>query len=181
MLEKLAYKVQHRNDGIHSDKNLRIYSFLRDNPIAVMSSVGPNGYPHGVVIYFSINKQCIVSFLTKAGTKKYENIKHNNRVMLTVFEPKTQTTVQITGQAEEITDSYDVNLVANKTLSASLKTSDSGMPPPVKLLAGEYVAFNIEPFQIRMAVFARPDPGDYRELFETIEYFELKDNPIEEM
>ena len=95
--------------------------------------------------------------------------------MLTVFEPHSQTTAQITGRAIEITDNYDINAVAATMLKASLKTSEAGTPPLAKLEAGAYVAFKIDPVQIRMAVYVRPDSGGHTELFETVESFELHD------
>jgi general stress protein 26 len=157
----------------YSDKKQRIYDFLSGNPVAVLSTVTPDGDPHGAVIYFSIDKQFVVSFLTKSGTRKYDNLKHNDHAMITVFEPHTQTTVQLTCKATEITDPYKINLVAQKNMNASVKTSDGGIPAIIKLDAGDCVAFWLKPVQVRMAVYARPDSGDYTELFETLEPFEL--------
>lgn len=158
-----------------SDREERIYRFLKSCPIGVLSTVTADGDPHGAVIYFTIDKDFAVSFVTKGQTRKYDNLKHRSKVTLTVFEPQTQTTAQIIGQAEEIKDSYEINQVAGAILAASMKTSDGGLPPISKLSAGEFVAFTIKPDQIRMAVFGRPDPGDYSDMFETIESFELKD------
>lgn len=162
-------KPGEQTDTKSSDKKQRIHDFLFATSVGVLSSVNPEGDPHGAVIYFSINEQSVITFLTKSGTRKYDNLKHHDHAMLTVFDAKSQTTVQITGRATEITDNYDINEIAEKTLTASIKTSDGGMPPIMKLKAGEYVAFKIEPVQIRMAVYARSDPGDYAELFETVD------------
>lgn len=159
-----------------SDKKQRIYDFLVDTAIGVLSSTGPDGDPHGAVIYYTINKDFEASFLTKSGTKKYDNLLHNNHVMLTVFEPITQTTVQLTGVATEVKEGFAMNQIAARVLGTSLKTSDAGLTPLSKLDAGSFVAFKIEPVQVRMAVYARPDPGDYTELFETIESFKLSEN-----
>jgi general stress protein 26 len=155
-----------------SDKEQRIYDFLSANPIAVLSSVTPDGNPHGVVLYFSVDKKFVASILTKIDTRKYDNLTHNDHAMLTVFEPRTQTTVQLTGKAKEITDRYEINVVAETNMQASIKTSTAGMPPILKLKAGQYVAFRIYPEQINMAVYAHADSGDYSQLFETLENFE---------
>jgi hypothetical protein len=154
-----------------SDKKQRIYNFLFNTSIGVLSSTDSNGDPHGAVIYYTINKDFEVAFLTKSETKKYDNLIHNNHVMLTVFEPLTQTTVQVTGVAKEINDGFTMNEIAGRVFGTSLKKSDAGLTPLDKLEAGSFVAFKIEPLQVRMAVYARPDPGDYTELFETVESF----------
>lgn len=159
----------------YSDTEKRIYDFLRSSPIAVLSSVGPNNDPHGVVVYFGIDKKFVASILTKSDTKKYDNLKHNPKVMLTVYEPLTQTTVQITGRAKEVTDPLRINEIAQINLKASMKTSEGGIPAIAKLEAGALVAFEIRPVEVRMAVYGRPDSGDYNELFDSISKFELKD------
>lgn len=158
-----------------SDRKQRIHWFLKQNAAGVLSTVDPDGNPHGVVIYYVVDDEFVISFLTRAGTKKYDNLKHHNHVMFTVFDAKSQTTVQVTGRAEEITNNYDINGVAGKVLGASLKTNKIGLMPINKLEVGPYVAFTIQPVQIRMAVYARPDPGDYTNMVESIESFDLHD------
>lgn len=174
MLNTLTNRRHFKDHKTLTERQQRIYDFLYGNGIGVLSSVDPNGNPHGVVIYYTISRSFEVEFLTKAETKKYDNLKHNNHVTLTVFEPRSQTTAQIIGKAQEVKNGSEINGTAARVLGTSLRTSDAGLPPLSKLQAGEFVAFKIEPVQIRMAVYARPDPGDYSQLFETIESFELK-------
>ena len=159
----------------YSDTETRIYEFLRDTAVGVLSSVTPNNDPHGAVIYFGIDRKFVVSLLTKSETKKYNNIMHNKHVMLTVFDTVTQTTVDLTGVAEEVSDPYQVNEIAQMNLQASMKSSYGGIPPISKLEAGAFTAFVIKPVLVRMAVYARPDSGGYGELFESVSSFELKD------
>lgn len=162
-----------KDDALLSDRERRIYDFLHQTPVGVLSTVDPNGEPHGVVIYISVATDFSISFLTKTLTRKYDNIKHNNHVMITVFDAVTQTTVQITGIATEQRDNFEVNAVAGRILAATMQTSANGLPPISKLQEGNYTAFSVKPVRIRMAVYARPDPGDYDELFESIESFEV--------
>lgn len=159
-----------------SDKQQRILRFLEDMPVGVLSTVSPDGDPHGVVIYFVVDGDFNVYFLTRDETRKYDNLKHHNHAMLTVFDPATHTIAQIIGRAKEIEDSYQINKIANKMVQANFKVSEVDMPPITKLDAGECVAFKIEPVQIRMAVYARPESGSYNELFESIESFNLRDD-----
>jgi hypothetical protein len=167
------YRKQLPMSSKMSEREKRIYSFLRDNPIAVLSSCNSTGGPHGAVIYYVVSPQFELTFLTKKNTRKHDNLLQNNRVMLTVFDAKSQTVAQISGEASEVTDYYEINNIAGATLGASLRTSADGLMPISKLRAGPYTAFRITPSQIRMAIFSRPDPGDFEEIFESVESYEL--------
>jgi uncharacterized protein YhbP (UPF0306 family) len=170
------YNARHAQDTAKlSDRQQHIYDFLKANPIGVLSSAAPNGDPHGAVIYFGVDEQLTISFLTKAKTRKYDNIKRHNNVALTVYEPQSQTTAQITGSAIEIENSDEINAVAGNNLSASLKTSKAGLPPISKLDAGAAVAFVIKPIQIRLVSYGDKEPGESANKVEEIETF----GPIE--
>lgn len=158
-----------------SERQKRIFDFLTRNPVGVLTTVDPDGYPHGVVIYFVVDKQFNVSFLTKTGTKKYDNLLRNNTIMLVAYEPVSQSVAQVVGSAHEINNKDAGKQVAQQVFGACLKTSGSGVPPINKLNAGAYTAFFIEPVQIRLAMYERPDHGEYSQIFESLESFELTD------
>ena len=146
-----------------------VRDFLISNPIATIATVSPSGKPHATVVYFSFNDDFSVSFVTKVGTEKHKNIKRKHDVMMVVYEASTQTSVQITGRAVDITDTPEAHEVFKNTLKAVESTSESGIPPISKLEDGRYISYKVIPSQIRMAVFARPDPGGY-EMFETLTF-----------
>lgn len=173
-MPKLMSKSSNKSDAkSYSDTKQRMLDFLKSTPVAVLSTVTPDGDPHGAVIYFSIDDQFVVTMLTKGDTRKYDNLVHHNHALLTVFDVETQTTAQLTGVASEVTDPDFINNALEMDMIASMNTSYSRMPAIEKLEAGKYVAFKIKPVQVRMAVYARPDPGEYTELFETVEGSEL--------
>jgi len=159
-----------------SDRQRRIHNFLQEQRVGVLSTVGPGGDPHGSAVYYELGDDFSVHILTKKGTRKYDNMVHNNHVMLTVFEPHTQTTVQVTGIAVERPGKGDINKIAGAIFGATLQTSDSGLPPIVKLQAGVFTTFQIQPVQIRMAIYARPYSGNYDEIFDSIESFDYEAN-----
>lgn len=162
-----------------SDRKKRMYQFLTENPVGVLSTLTPDGMPHGVVIYFVASKDFVVSFLTKTGTRKYDNLIHNGRVQLTVFEPSTQAVVQLSGYAKEVADSVSINAIAGSILGVTQRAGQPGPSPLTKLEEGHFTAFNIKPYQVRMAVYARPDSGSYGDIFESVESFELEDEQSE--
>jgi general stress protein 26 len=155
--------------SISTESNQRILSFLKHHPIGTLSTVTPDGDPHGAVIYYSIDDDFTVRFTTKRKTRKFDNLTFRNRAMLVVYEAVSQTTVQITGLVEEITDEVEAQAEFRQMLGASMETSEAGLPPISKLYAGNYVALRLKPVQIRMAIFARPDPGGYN-MYESLEF-----------
>jgi hypothetical protein len=167
-----------RTKGINGPKNLgerqnRMYSFMHEHPVGVLSTTDPNGNPHGTVVYYAVAKDLSVRFLTKKRTLKYDNLLHNNHLMITVFDPRTQSTLQYTGAALECAGQAATNELALELFEVPLQTSESGLPPIAKLQAGALTTFRVAPVQIRMAIYGRPETGDYTELFESIESFEL--------
>lgn len=161
-------------DGVLSDRRQRIFTFLNTTPVGVLSSLTASGQAHGSVIYFEINKQLEVSFLTRSETRKFDNLLHNNQVMLTVFDPVGKTTATITGTAVPVNSDYEINVIAANMLNASWRSKNTGALPITKLDAGSYAAFRICPDQIRMAVYGRSAAGgNYSDIFETIESFDL--------
>ena len=95
----------------YTDRQQRIHDFLSRNTIGVLSTVDSEGNPHGVTIYYATSPTFDVAFLTRVGTQKHRDIKHDNRVMLTVFEPATQTTLQAT-MATDGGKMPDIGLIA---------------------------------------------------------------------
>ncbi len=165
----LLAKSHKKQTAFSSERNQRIYSFLKSHPVGTLASVDPNGDPHAVVIYYAVDENFDFVFMTKRDTKKHDNLQHNNHVMLVAYEPLSQTTVQITGTAKEIDDNVKAQEAFSGMLDASRQTSEAGIPPLSKLYAGYYVAYRLKPAQIRMAVFSRPDPGGY-DMYETIDF-----------
>lgn len=157
-----------------SERKQRIYDFLRVNPAGVLSSVTASDLPHGSTIYYTIDTNFTISFLTKVSTLKYKNLSQNPNVVVTVFEPQTQTTAQICGKATEITDKQEIDILANAIARIS-QPSDEGSLPDIIEEAEHYVGFRITPDQIHMAVYTRAEPGENRALFESTESYDLKD------
>lgn len=161
------------NPATLNERQRRIATFLDSMRVGVLTSVDPSGDPHGSVIYFTVNKDFVLCFLTKANTKKADNILRNNRVMLVVFDPGTQTVAQVIGKTVQITDHYTLNAVSAEIYMTSIRNAKD-LPPITKFEAGDYVGFRIEPDQIRMAAYATPESGDHGRIFDSIESFELE-------
>lgn len=151
----------------------RIYQFLKQNPVGVLCSITPDNSPHGSVIYFDVGLDFQIYFITRSRTTKHENLIFHSQVSLVVFDPVSQSVVQVAGAATEITDRYRVNGIASQILTISQQAGAQGMPPVTKLHAGPYVAFTIHPSQIRWATYTNPETAADTSTFKSFESFEL--------
>lgn len=157
-----------------SARQQRIYDFLQSLQAGVLSSVCPNGEPHATVIYYFLEpKNFQVFFLTKNGTQKYDNLLHDNRVVLVAYDAAAQKVAHVYGRAYEITDAREVNQVATHIYTQHSNGGKEAVLPISRLQAGAYTAFTIVPNQIHVASFSHPHSGDYEHMFESIESFDL--------
>lgn len=152
-----------------SETSQNVYEFLKSRDEGVLATVDKRNKPHAVVVYYTVNKDFSVVFTTKRDTKKFENLQHNHNAMLVVYDPLTQTTVQIEGTTQEVKDVKKSQKAFDEMLRAASRISESPVPPISKLHAGYYASIQLTPKQIRMAMFLRPDPGGY-DIFETLSF-----------
>lgn len=148
-----------------TESNRRIYDFLTQQFIGIVATSNLSAKPHAAVVYFSIDQNFVVTFITKIETQKHHNLTENNQVMFLVYDSFVQTTTQISGIAMRIDDKTKENDIYNNVVAIAQRTIRSEIPPIAKLLAGQYVAYEIKPIAISMAVYARPESGG-EELFE---------------
>lgn len=150
-------------------RNARAHAFLQDHPAGVLSTVDPNGYPHASVIYYAADEHLAITFLTKIGTRKSDNLAHNNHAMLTVFDEGLQMVVQVTGLVSEVTDNSELSVMFRNMLRASLHTGRNAIPPAIKLPGYKFVGYHLEPVQVRINAYGRPDIRGPGKMFETID------------
>lgn len=139
-----------------SEARQKIKEFLRGNPIAVISTVN-DGAPYSTTIYIHVGDDLSVYFLSKSQTKKIENIKVNDAVMLVSYDAKSQTNIQVSGRAVEVKDESDSREIFKNIIDATKKASGADIPPVSKLLAGPYVVYKIKPEHINYSVYNSND------------------------
>jgi general stress protein 26 len=152
-----------------SESKQRIAAFVRAHSSGVLSLVDADNNPHATAIYYSVDRSLNFYFTTKQDTQKQDILARNNHAQLLIYAPYSQTTVQVTGEVTEITGTPLAETVFEATEMAAYWTSEAGVAPIDKLYAGDYVAYRLQPRQIRMAMFMRPGSGGY-DMFETVDF-----------
>ncbi len=113
---------------VHHNKRKDAHDFLQSQRVGVLATVSPDGDPYAAAIYFTVDPSFDVLFLTKTQTKKADNLEHNKHAMLVVYDPATQTTVQLTGLVSKIDGILETNQVFTDIINASIDTSGESVP-----------------------------------------------------
>ncbi len=145
----------------------KAHEFLRKHTVGVLATVCPDGEPHAAAVYYLVDGNNDVFFITRTGTRKAKNLAHNPHAVLLVYEAAVQTSVEVSGHVAVVADAAEVDRLLSKIIYASLDNSGSDEPPFVKLHEGEYIAYRLTPQEVRMAVFSKPTSGDYNTFFST--------------
>jgi general stress protein 26 len=155
-----------------NDKN-HIMEFLRKNPVGVLSMVDPSNLPHATVLYYAVDPEFNISFITKNETKKFDNLQHNNNAVMIVFDTLSQTTAQVYGTVSIIEDQIKAQEVFANALQSSMNTSGAVTLPIAKLHAGSYTAFQLKPSSVKMSVFDDLDENADSNLFNRVQFYEV--------
>ncbi|HSA84513.1 MAG TPA: pyridoxamine 5'-phosphate oxidase family protein [Patescibacteria group bacterium] len=70
--------------------------------VAVLATVDQHGEPMAATVYFLVDEQFNVYFLTKTFSRKYANLEKNDHVALVIGTENNPVTAQIQGRAEKL-------------------------------------------------------------------------------
>ncbi len=117
--------------------------FLKEHDVAVLSTVDSKGSVHGAVVYYVVGMNDYIYILTKNSSSKARNITGHGQVALTVYEPGTEETVQLSGHAEFETDLKVANDIFKQIVKPRFYRGTSNLPPVTKIVEGDYVVIRI--------------------------------------
>jgi general stress protein 26 len=157
-----------------SERQQRIYDFLKNNNAAVLSTTNSENKPHGAVIYFHIDPNFTISFITKKASYKHHNLSGNQNISLTIFDANEQIICQVYGKAKLLNKLSSIDTVSQQIFAAIFKRKARRELPISKLNIGNYVAYNIIPDNIRLSVYSRPASANNDEIFESLSWHELE-------
>jgi len=147
-----------------------IRDFLKKHHSGVLATADAASNPYGAVVYFTTDDAFCLRFATKTETQKNKNMEENNQVAFVCYDEATQTTVQVSGHAEKITNVDEQQAALNAMYLFSETISKEELPPVEKLFAGDYTTFRIIPQVIKMGIFLRPDAESNEEIYEIVTF-----------
>lgn len=118
--------------------------FIKSQEIAVLSTLTHDGQLQGSTIYYRFDEGKFY-MLTKSDSAKAHNILAHPEVALTIFDPDTIKTVQLSGVAHIESHQATKQYVFEQLAQPRQYQGESLMPPVTHLEAGGFIAFRITP------------------------------------
>ncbi len=139
-----------RKDDIRMSEG-EIRSYLREGHTVTLVTNGPNGYPHAVAMFYSIDDDMTIKFATYGSSQKVKNIERDPRVTLLVETGRAYSElrgVMIEGDAmitNDLDETVETMVQANASTGSPLPDV-SQIPEDVKQkMAGKRVLVKIKP------------------------------------
>jgi general stress protein 26 len=133
----------------------KVHQFLKHHPMGVLATADIHGSPWGAAIYFFADENFNIFFVTRADTRKYKNIEENARVVLTVVDEPTQTSVQIAGTVTKVPPQDYMDVVFHKLEKIRPSHDASWTSPPTKIHKGNFMPLRILPTTLLYADYSK--------------------------
>lgn len=132
-----------------------VLAFLENTPLGTLITMGSAGVPEPSAVYFSVEKDFTLYFVTKAKTRKFRNLERRPGVTLYAFSEESFTTVSVRGRAHIVDDTLVfAQIIEQFQIIAGAKKSKQWLPPVAQIEAGHYVAVALKPSMIRFRRYA---------------------------
>lgn len=138
------------------------FEFLRQNKLGVLATITREGKPHADAIYYVVDDNLEVSFLTEVGTSKYKNIQHLSDVFFVVTDVGKKITAHIIGKALLVTDKDSLTIMMSKV--AKMLNSGGSFDTVLPILKrddGNLVVVKIKPEEIRLSDYGSDELSEF--------------------
>jgi len=138
-----------------NEKNKKeVMDFLKNEVLATLATVTPKGKPDASCIYYVLDENNNLLFLTGKETTKCKDIENQNEVVLVLTNEHKKETLKIHAKCEIIADADLSTFVVNelaKKLNAGEKTDD--ILPVLQRKSTELVVIKVKPYQLLFSIF----------------------------
>lgn len=137
----------------NTETKQKALNFLKRNPMGVLSTVSEDGKPWGSAVYYVAEDDFTCYFVTRSGTRKYQNIEQNPAVALTVADSDDQVTVQLAGTLSAVPSKDIIDVVFKKLAHVKPAGDTDWLPPVIKVHNGDWMILSLTPNRVQYADF----------------------------
>jgi general stress protein 26 len=143
---------------------VEILRLIKENRAASLATVDNKGIPHVAVVYCVVSDDLTLHFITRAESRKYENILHQPTVALSFLDEDNMSTVQMTGAVKRIDDLDKEQEIMYKLMTKVYEEREL-IPPPLQLFGqgatNELAVLEITPKEMSYATFKTDASGRF--------------------
>jgi nitroimidazol reductase NimA-like FMN-containing flavoprotein (pyridoxamine 5'-phosphate oxidase superfamily) len=133
---------------------VKIYNFLRKHDLATIGTLNRKKQPILAAVYYYIDDEYNLYFVTKTNTRKYRNLKDNPAVGVVVVDEKKRFTVSAEGLAKEVSDEDAQVNIMNELAKVRGDSNSAWFPPIAQIDGGTYVLIKVDLRHVTMADYA---------------------------
>jgi general stress protein 26 len=149
-----------------STEHPKVFDFMKKHPLGVLSTVSTDGTPWGAAIYYIVDEDFNIYFVTRSKTFKYSNLEKNPKAALTVTDGESQITIQLTGEVSAMPVQKYMDVFFEKFAALRPRDDYQWAPPIDKIHEGNYMPLQLTPSKLQFADFGKQrieTHGDYIE------------------
>jgi general stress protein 26 len=135
-----------------TDPKRAALEFLQTKKTGVLSTLSNDNTPRARLVYYSHDDDFNIYFLTLANTRKADDLRHSKKAAFTISDEAVPRTLQIEGDAEDITNSPTEDTVI-ETLFHNLQMNAEYYAPLARFDRGDVRFFRLTPRFVRWGNF----------------------------
>lgn len=140
---------------------------MNAHSLATLATVSASGAPHAASVYYTVDHDLNLYFVTREETTKYSNIKRNPQVSVVITDEETAETVQIQGTAQKITDEPVISDILEQLWKITVEKSH-WPSPAVKLNKGSLSIIKVVPAELKFGDFKPVHLADGSDYFQEV-------------
>lgn len=128
-------------------------TFLKEHDLATLSTADKENKVYGAAIYYMVDDDGVIYFVTKSETRKYLNITAHNQVALTIYDAGKMQTLQLQGLAKVENDQTRKDIAFNQIIRSRLSAPGGKIPAVIKIEQGSFIIISITPTVVQFRDF----------------------------
>lgn len=135
----------------------QLLAFLQNHHLAGLATVSPAGQAHATVIYYFVQPDLTLYFITKNVTRKCGYLRQDGRVGLEITDEPARQTIQLEGRASEIVDPFEFGRIIDNFQVEMKRNPDVWNDIPISHVRNGYCIFAVRPTWLCWSDFKKWD------------------------